>query len=408
VEETADPESEKRDSPMRAIANIGGYSSVFMPGGSASFIFKSSKSIPRQLGLRGAGVRSLSSFHTAGCDRGFIYVDNNGIARVSQLMPETNVTDLGMTVQKVKIGEEIQAVAYSPVGDVYAIGTTIHEPFELPKDDDYHREWAKEDITFAPLTGRSFVKLVSPKNWSIIDTVELDPCEIVMCMKTLNLEVSENTHERKLLITVGTAVSRGEDLAIRGRVYVYEVITVVAEPNRPETNQKLKLIAKEEIPRGAITGISEVGSQGFMIVAQGQKCMVRGLKEDGTLLPVAFMDMNTYVTAVKALPDSGLCLFADALKGVWFAGYSEEPYKMTLFGKQSQQMEVVCADMLPIGEELFIIAADADCNLQVLQFDPERKFVSLSSPLSLTPVSDRLSLFSFLSFVPAVMILLNI
>jgi len=100
--------------------------------------------------------------------------------------------------------------------------------------------------------------------------------------------------------------------------------------------------------------------------------MVRGLKEDGTLLPVAFMDMNTYVTSVKELPGTGLCVLADALKGVWFAGYAEEPYKMTLFGKQTHDMEIVAVEVLPIGKELYILAADADCNLHVLQFDPER------------------------------------
>ncbi|KFX98448.1 hypothetical protein V490_02306 [Pseudogymnoascus sp. VKM F-3557] len=371
TEVAADPESAKRDSPMRAISNIGGLSSVFLPGDSPSFVVKSSKSTPRVVGLRGSGVRSLSGFHTEGCDRGFIYVDSKGIARVSQLESETNVTDLGLTLRKVKIGEEVQAVTYHPPKDVYVVGTTIKGPFELPKDDDYHREWAKEEITFKPLTGRGFLKLLSPSNWSVIDEVELDPHEIIMCIKTLNLEVSENTHERKQLVTVGTAISKGEDLAIRGRVYVYEVITVVPFPDRPETNKKLKLIAKEEIPRGAITGISEIGTQGFMIVAQGQKSMVRGLKEDGTLLPVAFIDMNTYVTTIKSLPGTGMCLFADAIKGVWFAGYSEEPYKMTIFGKQSQGMEVVTADLLPIGAELYIIVADSDCNLHVLQFDPE-------------------------------------
>ncbi|OBT58568.1 hypothetical protein VE04_01399 [Pseudogymnoascus sp. 24MN13] len=402
-EVAADPESAKRDSPMRAIANVGGLSSVFLPGDSPSFVVKSSKSTPRVVGLGGNGVRSLSSFHTEGCDRGFIYVDSKGIARVSQLEPETNVTDVGLTLRKVKLGEEIQAVTYHPPKDVYVIGTMIKEPFELPKDDDYHREWAKEDITFKPLTGRGFLKLLSPTTWSVIDEVELDPHEIIMCIKTLNLEVSENTHERKQLITVGTAISKGEDLAIRGRVYVYEVITVVPFPDRPETNKKLKLIAKEEIPRGAITGISEIGTQGFMIVAQGQKSMVRGLKEDGTLLPVAFIDMNTYVTTVKSLPGTGMCLFADAIKGVWFAGYSEEPYKMTIFGKQSQGMEVITADLLPIGDELYIVVADSDCNLHVLQFDPEhpkslhgqlllqRLLMTLSSGalVVLTPLSEQ-------------------
>lgn len=363
---------ELRDKPMRPIVNLGGYSTVFLPGESPSFILKSSKSTPKVISLQGVGVRSMSSFHTAGCDRGFIYADNNGIARVSQLPPDT-AFDLGMALQKIELGQAVHGVAYHPPMESYVVGTSIQVEFELPKDEENHREWQKEELSFKPTVEHSFIKLISPINWKVIDTVELDPCEMILCIRTLNLEVSENTNERKHLITVGTGISKGEDLAIKGRVYVFDVITVVPQPDRPETNKKLKLIAKEEIPRGAVTGISEIGTQGFMLVAQGQKCMVRGLKEDGSLLPVAFLDMNCYVTSVQELRGTGLAVMSDALKGVWFAGYSEEPYKMILFGKSATNMEVVSANLLPDGNELYIVAADADCNLHIMQYDPERK-----------------------------------
>ena len=197
--------------------------------------------------------------------------------------------------------------------------------------------------------------------------------ETVMCMKVLNLEVSEHTHARLPLLCVGTAVSQGEDLPIRGRVYVFSIIRVVPYPGKPETRTALKLLAKEEIPRGAVTALSEIGTQGFLVIGQGQKAMVRGLKEDGTLLPVAFMDMGTYVTDIKTVPGTGIVSFADAVKGAWLVGYGEEPYKMISLGKQGGQMEVVGLEMLPVGGDLFIVVADADCNLHVLQFDPERE-----------------------------------
>jgi cleavage and polyadenylation specificity factor subunit 1 len=373
-EESAEEDAERIDKPMRAISNLGGYSTVFLPGGTPSFIVKSSKSMPKVIGLQGVGVRGMSSFHTEGCDRGFIYADFNGIARVAQLPAETNF-ELGMQLQKVEINQSIHAVAYHPPMQSYVLGTSTQAEFELPKDDDSRREWQREEVVFKPNTEQSFLKLISPINWSIIDTVELEPCEMILCVKTLNLEISETTNERRQLITVGTAISRGEDLAIKGRLYVYDIVTVIPEPDRPETNKKLKLIAKEEIPRGAITAVSEIGTQGFMLVAQGQKCMVRGLKEDGTLLPVAFMDMNCYVTSVKELRGTGLCVMADAVKGVWFTGYTEEPYKMLLFGKSSANLEVVAADILPDGKDLYIVAADAECNLHIFQYDPERKFL---------------------------------
>lgn len=142
-----------------------------------------------------------------------------------------------------------------------------------------------------------------------------------MAVKNINLEVSEHTHERKDLIVVGTAFARGEDIASRGCIYVFDVIEVVPDPERPEANRKLKLVGKEPV-KGAVTALSGIGGQGFLIVAQGQKCMVRGLKEDGSLLPVAFMDMQCYVNVVKELKGTGLCILGDALKGLWFTGYS--------------------------------------------------------------------------------------
>jgi len=314
----------------------------------------------------------MSSFHTEGCDRGFIYTDINGIARVSQL-PSDTTFELGMMLQRVPLGQAVHAVTYHSPMESYIVGTSREAEFELPKDDENHREWQREEISFKPIVEQSYLKLITPINWSVIDTIELDPCEIIMCMKTLNLEVSETTNERRQMVVVGSALSKGEDIAIKGRLRVYDIVIVVPEPDRPETNKKLKLIAKEDIPRGAITAITEVGNQGFMLVAQGQKCMVRGLKEDGTLLPVAFMDMNCYVTSVKELRGTGLCVMADAVKGAWFAGYTEEPYKMILFGKSATNMEVVAADLLPDGKDLYIVVADADCNLHIMQYDPERK-----------------------------------
>lgn len=142
-----------------------------------------------------------------------------------------------------------------------------------------------------------------------------------MCIRTLNLEISENTHQRRDLVAVGTAIIQGEDLPARGCIYIFEVITVVPEPDHPETDRKLKLISKEEV-KGAVTALSKIGTQGFLLVAQGQKCMVRGLKEDGSLLPVAFMDMQCYVSVARELEGTGLCVMGDAVKGVWFTGYS--------------------------------------------------------------------------------------
>ncbi|KAM0342432.1 hypothetical protein ACHAPU_009619 [Fusarium lateritium] len=372
VEKEEDDDVEQaRFMPLRPCANVNGYSAVFLPGSSPSFVLKSSKSVPRIIGLQGIGVRGMSTFHTEGCDRGFIYADDEGIARVTQLPSETNFTELGISVKKVPIGADVRGLAYHQPTGAYIAGCLISEPFELPKDDDYHKEWAKETLAFPPSMPRGVLKLISPISWTVIHEVEFESCESIECMKTLHLEISEDTKERRFLIAVGTAVAKGEDLPIRGRVHVFDIVTVIPEPGKPETNRRLKAIAREDIPRGGVTAISEIGTQGLMLVAQGQKCMVRGLKEDGSLLPVAFLDMSCHVSSARELPRTGLCLIADAFKGVWFAGYTEEPYTFKVLGKSHGRLPVVVADFLPDGDDLAIVAADADGDLHILDFNPE-------------------------------------
>lgn len=55
-----------------------------------------------------------------------------------------------------------------------------------------------------------------------------------------------------------------------------------------------------------------------------------------------------------------------------------------LFGRSRNHLEALAAEFLPFEKQLHIIVADADMNLQVLQFDPE------SEPLMpLLPISNQ-------------------
>jgi cleavage and polyadenylation specificity factor subunit 1 len=45
---------------------------------------------------------------------------------------------------------------------------------------------------------------------------------------------------------------------------------------------------------------------------------------------------------------------------------------MTLFGKDTQKLEVVAAEFMPDGNQLHFVVADADSNIHIMQYDPER------------------------------------
>ena len=154
-----------------------------------------------------------------------------------------------------------------------------------------------------------------------IFSFELEQYELVTCIQVMSLEVSENTRERREMVVVGTAIVKGEDLATQGAVHVLDVLDVVPEPDQPETSRKLKTFAKIK-ERGAVTAVSQIGAEGFFLVAQGQKCLVRGLKEDHSLQPVAFIDTQCYTTVLKQLRGTNLCMLGDAVKGLWLTGYT--------------------------------------------------------------------------------------
>lgn len=383
VKKEEDETEQRRFVPLQTCGNVGGYSTVFLSGDSPSFVLKSAKSIPRIVGLQGEGVRGMSTFHTEGCDRGFIYADKKGIARVSQLHTDTNYAELGISVKKIPLDCDVNRVSFHSHTATYIAACSTREPFELPKDDDYHKEWAKETISFAPMMPRGILKLISPAAWTVIHSLDLESCETIESMMALHLEISEETKERRMVVAVGSAICKGEDLPTRGRVQVFDIVTVIPEPGRPETNKKLKLQAKEELPRGGVTSLSEIGTSGLLLIAQGQKCMVRGLREDGGLLPVAFLDMNCHILSVRELRGTGLCLMADAFKGMWFAGYTEEPYTFKVLGKSGGQIPMLVADFLPDGEDLSMIGVDADGDLHVFEFNPDRMYSPFQSPMSI-------------------------
>lgn len=315
-------EQRLRARTLRALPDVAGLSTVFMPGAAAGFVIRTSESLPHLVRLRGEFTRWLASFNSpiSGCEKGFVYVDSEHRIRACQLPSQTDFS-YPWTLRKVPVDEQVNFLTYSTSSETYVLGTSCNVSFKLPDDDELHPEWRNESLSFFPEVPQSSVKVVSPKTWSVIDSYPLDAAEHVTAVKNVNMEISENTHERKDLIVVGTAITKGEDVPARGCIYVFDVVEVVPEPGKPETGRKLKLIGKETV-KGAVTALSGIGGQGFVIVAQGQKCMVRGLKEDGSLLPVAFMDMQCYVSAAKELKGTGMCILGDAVKGLWFAGYS--------------------------------------------------------------------------------------
>lgn len=228
-----------------------------------------------------------------------------------------------MVTESTAFHETLAALTHHAPSDTLVVGISHPHAFTFPPDESQHQNHqdVSEPTALPPLTSKGNIKLLDRSTRVTIGEHELDPYETVLCATVVRLETSEITHARDTCVVIGTAFIRGEDLPTMGRVYVFAVHAVVPVPEHPETGHGLKLLAKEDV-RGAVTALSGAGTQGFLMMAQGQKVMVRGLKEDGTFLPVAFMDVSCYVSVIKELEgQEGLCLIGDTVKGVTLAGY---------------------------------------------------------------------------------------
>ncbi|MCJ1313039.1 mRNA cleavage and polyadenylation factor subunit [Agyrium rufum] len=399
-----DDEDVQGPKKLVSMPDVGGYSCIAITGKAPTLIIKTSSALPYFIPLAtdDLPVSAMCSYHSRLVPKGFLQVSQSGSVKSAKL-PAHNDYSTGWEIKKIFAEGDVERFSFHKPTNRYILGCTETVPFQLP-DDDQHPGWGAggkqaspfngfpltlpQDMTLLPLLPQSVLKLLDPVTRHVTDTYSMLPYEIITSIEVLDLETSEITSHRKPLIAVGTAIVRGEDLPSIGQIYVFDIIPVVPEPDQPETSYRFKLIAKEEI-KGAVTSLTHIGTEGFLVAAQGQKLMVRGLKEDGTLLPVSFMDLQCFVSEVKELPGTGLGLVGDAAKGAWLVAYTvsdqaegrllisdfkflqEDPYTLRLLSKSPPRLQVSTLSFLPCGSELYAVVADSANKLYVFQYDPE-------------------------------------
>lgn len=360
---------------MVACENVGGFACLFVKTG-CYWLICTDQSLPTLHPAGHVGVRSLSGFNTLDAGNGFIYCDADSIIRICKL--PTGFDFSGKWSSKtIRIGRSVHAIAYYATQQVYAILTSTETEFEIPDEEDEAWQPRQDNREKLPLLARGSIELIDANTHQVIDRYELAPNEQGLCLKAITLTVAtEYTKKKRPCLAVSTGILRGEDLAMRGAVYVFDVVEVVPEVGQPDSKYRLKSVCREEV-RAAATTLAEV--EGYLLSSQGQKVVVRSLEEDERLTPVAFVDLGLATTTAKCL--RSMILFGDVQKGVRFVGFGEEPYKITNFGRDYEDMDVLDAEFMIDGKALYFAASDAAGNLRVLQYDPENSTTLAGSRL---------------------------
>ncbi|KAJ3476928.1 hypothetical protein NLI96_g10812 [Meripilus lineatus] len=263
-------------------------------------------------------------------------------------------------------------VVYEPSTSLLVAASSLQARFSS-FDEDSNLIWEPDasNVSF-PHCESSTLELISPDTWVTMDGFEFAQNEFVNCLDCVTLETMSTESGTKHFIAVGTTINRGEDLAARGAVYIFEVVEVVPDPNQsPKRWYRLKLHCRDDA-KGPVTAICGMG--GYLVSSMGQKIFVRALDLDERLVGVAFLDVGVFVTSLRSIKN--FLVIGDAVKSVWFVAFQEDPYKLVVLAKDVFPVCVTSADLFfamspNTGEEhVSVVTCDEEGVIRLYAYDP--------------------------------------
>ncbi|KAJ3013404.1 Cleavage and polyadenylation specificity factor subunit 1 [Thoreauomyces humboldtii] len=334
-------------------------------------------------------VQGFAPLHNVNVPNGFAYINGEGQLRICQL-PAHFTYDAEWAYCKVPLGRNAHRITYHYGTQTYVVATSTPIPFSLATaqhaaavaagvievgDDLPEVEGAKrglgvkdderEEGLYMPTVGAYSIELVSPVTWETSDAIQMDEHEHILAMQAVELESKQTASGRKMFLAIGTGVIRAEDLAARGRILVYDIISVVPDPAHPHANHRFKrLFVTEE--KSPVTALCNVG--GYLLAAIGTKIIIHSFEDNENLTGVAFIDVNMYVNTVTSIKN--LILVGDIMKSVWFLGFQEDPPKLAMLGKDHHSLNVYGLEFMVEDASLSFVVGDGDCNLHVMSYAP--------------------------------------
>ncbi|KAL1736023.1 CPSF A subunit region-domain-containing protein [Schizophyllum commune] len=264
-------------------------------------------------------------------------------------------------------GRAYSNVVYEPASSMIVAAASLHARF-ASFDEDGNQIWAPDGPGITePTVECSTLELISPEVWATVDGYEFATNEFVNTMECVPLETVSTEAGVKHFIAVGTSIVRGEDLAVKGATYIFEVVEVVPDQSSgPKRWYRLKLRCRDDA-KGPVTALC--GINNYLVSSMGQKIFVRAFDLDERLVGVAFMDVGVYVTSLRALKN--LLLIGDVVRGIQFVAFQEDPYKLVTLGRDVSRMCATTVDFFFAEEALAIVTTDENGVMSMYNYDPE-------------------------------------
>ena len=353
---------------MHYIPNYNGFSVIFITGTVPYIIIKEDYSVPRIFKFANIPLVSMTQWG----EQSIMCVDDIKNARVYTLDIDNVFYGNMLPLKRIDINTTLDNymtltnITYHEKSETFIVSYSKDIKFVAKGEDN-------EKITVGTLENvphaksfKSGILLINPRTWNVIDQVEFDDNTLVDDVKTMLIQLDSKTKRKIEYVVVGLTNVTSEDVPASGSFFIYDIISVVPEPGKPDTVFKFKQFFKEDV-RSAITKVCDIS--GRFVISQSQKLMVRDAQEDNSVVPVAFLDVPLYVTDIKSF--SNLLLVGDAMQGIQFVGFDAEPYRMIPLGKSVSKLPTMSLEFLVNYGDLYFAVSDRDNILHVLKYAPD-------------------------------------
>uniref|UniRef100_A0A0N5A911 CPSF_A domain-containing protein n=1 Tax=Syphacia muris TaxID=451379 RepID=A0A0N5A911_9BILA len=357
--------------PFERIGNI--LNGVFICSAFSYFFFIES-GIPRLHPLTIDGpLLSFTSFNNGVCPNGFIYLTEDGkIMRIAKLSSDFEL-DSSYPVRKIATGCTVNNVLYLLQSNTYVVVKSEQisntKLCVLINEDKSFEEHERPDSFVCPKMDIYTVLLYSPEDWRPIPNAEItfEDFEVVTSCEEVLLKSESTVAGVQNYLAIGTACNYGEEVLVRGRIIISEIIEVVPEPGQPTSKHRLKTLYDKE-QKGPITSMCSLN--GYLLTGMGQKIFI-WLFRDNNLQGISFLDLHFYIHSLVSIRN--LALACDLYRSISLIRYQEE-YKALSLASRDMRSGVpspMAAQFLIDNRQAGFLMSDEAGNISIFNYLPE-------------------------------------
>ncbi|CAL2042312.1 unnamed protein product [Caenorhabditis brenneri] len=318
-------------------------------------------------------IKAFTPFNIENVPYGFVYMtQKKSELRIAKMHADFDY-EMPYPVKKIEVGRTIHSVRYLMNSDVYVVVSSVPKPSNkiwVVMNDDKQEEIHEKDENFVlPAPPKYTLNLFSSQDWKAVPNTEIsfEDMEAVTACEDVALK-SESTHTGfETYLAIGTVNNYGEEVLVRGRIILAEVIEVVPEPGQPTSNRKIKVLYDKE-QKGPVTGLCAM--EGLLLSGMGQKVFIWQFK-DNDLMGLSFLDMHYYVYQLHSL--RSIALACDARESMSLIRFQEENKAMSVASRDDRKcaQSPMAAQFMVDGAHIGFLLSDENGNITLFNYAPE-------------------------------------